>query len=43
MISWWPAFGFEAGGVVRDAEGQAVHGEVRVGDTAIWLHHGSIG
>ena len=32
------AFGFESGGVVRNAEGQAVHGEVRVGDTAIWLH-----
>ena len=32
------AFGFETGGVMRDAEGQPVHGEVRAGDTAIWLH-----
>jgi uncharacterized glyoxalase superfamily protein PhnB len=32
------AFGFEAGGVHRDAEGQAVHGEVRAGTTVIWLH-----
>jgi uncharacterized glyoxalase superfamily protein PhnB len=32
------AFGFESGGVMRDAQGQAVHGEVRAGDTAIWLH-----
>ena len=32
------AFGFEPGGVERDGEGQAVHGEVRVGETAIWLH-----
>lgn len=32
------AFGFEAGGVSRDADGKAVHGEVRVGATAIWLH-----
>jgi uncharacterized glyoxalase superfamily protein PhnB len=31
-------FGFGAGGVSRDADGQAVHGEVRVGDTTIWLH-----
>ncbi len=32
------AFGFEAGGVTRDGEGQAVHAEVRAGDTTIWLH-----
>src|SRR5437763_8267629 len=32
------AFGFESGGVHRDAEGRAVHGEVRAGDTTIWLH-----
>src|ERR1041384_6746288 len=32
------AFGFEAGGVHRNAEGQAIHGEVRVGDSTIWLH-----
>lgn len=32
------AFGFEAGGVYRDGEGNAVHAEVRAGDQAIWLH-----
>jgi MerR family transcriptional regulator, thiopeptide resistance regulator len=32
------AFGFAAGGVERNAEGLAVHGEVRVGETEIWLH-----
>jgi len=32
------AFGFESGGVMRNAEGQPVHGEVRAGDTTIWLH-----
>ena len=32
------AFGFESGGVERGADGEAVHGEVRVGGTAIWLH-----
>jgi MerR family transcriptional regulator, thiopeptide resistance regulator len=32
------AFGFESGGVERGADGQPVHGEVRVGETAIWLH-----
>jgi uncharacterized glyoxalase superfamily protein PhnB len=32
------AFGFEAGGVQRNAEGQPVHGEVRAGDVTIWLH-----
>ena len=32
------AFGFEGQGVNRDNEGNAVHGEVRAGDAAIWLH-----
>lgn len=32
------AFGFASGGVDRNAEGHAVHGEVRAGDAAIWLH-----
>lgn len=32
------AFGFSAGGVHRNAEGQAVHGEVRAGNATIWLH-----
>src|SRR5262249_26912660 len=32
------AFGFNAGGVYRDAEGQPVHGEIHVGDATIWLH-----
>lgn len=32
------AFGFESGGVERAGDGQPVHGEVRVGGTAIWLH-----
>jgi uncharacterized glyoxalase superfamily protein PhnB len=32
------AFGFEPGAVDRNAEGQAVHGELRAGDTTIWLH-----
>jgi uncharacterized glyoxalase superfamily protein PhnB len=32
------AFGFAAGGVDRNAEGLATHGEVRVSDMAIWLH-----
>ena len=32
------AFGFESGGVVRDDAGAALHGEVRAGDHAIWLH-----
>jgi uncharacterized glyoxalase superfamily protein PhnB len=32
------AFGFESGGIHRGADGQPVHGEVRVGETAIWLH-----
>ncbi len=32
------AFGFESGGIVRDPEGQVIHGEVRAGQTTIWLH-----
>ena len=32
------AFGFTGGGVHRNAEGQAVHGEVRAGNTTVWLH-----
>lgn len=32
------AFGFEAGGIERNVDGQPVHGEVRAGDTTIWLH-----
>jgi MerR family transcriptional regulator, thiopeptide resistance regulator len=32
------AFGFAPGGVDRNAEGSATHGEVRVGDMGIWLH-----
>jgi uncharacterized glyoxalase superfamily protein PhnB len=32
------AFGFEGAGVYRDAEGRAVHGEVRAGGHTIWLH-----
>lgn len=32
------AFGFDSGGVHRTAEGEAIHGEVRAGDAAIWLH-----
>ena len=32
------ALGFEPGGVAFDDDGRAVHGEVRAGGTAIWLH-----
>ena len=32
------AFGFDAGGVHRDGDGNAVHGEVRTTGGAIWLH-----
>jgi uncharacterized glyoxalase superfamily protein PhnB len=32
------AFGFNGGGVVRNAEDQPIHGEVRAGDAVIWLH-----
>jgi MerR family transcriptional regulator, thiopeptide resistance regulator len=31
-------FGFVSGGVQRDAEGRAVHGEVQAGPLTIWLH-----
>ena len=31
-------FGFTSGGIHRDPEGNAVHGEVRAGDIRIWLH-----
>ena len=31
-------FGFRAGGVERDGEGEVVHGEVTAGDVAVWLH-----
>jgi uncharacterized glyoxalase superfamily protein PhnB len=30
--------GFSSGGIHRAADGQAVHGEVRIGDYVIWLH-----
>ena len=32
------AFGFESGGVQVGPDGQPVHGEVRAGETSIWLH-----
>ena len=32
------AFGFGSGGVDYGPSGEAVHGEVRVGQTDIWLH-----
>ncbi len=32
------AFAFTSGGIHRNAEGQAVHAEVRAGDLEIWLH-----
>jgi len=32
------AFGFSGRGVHRNAEGHAVHGEVRAGTATIWLH-----
>jgi uncharacterized glyoxalase superfamily protein PhnB len=32
------AFGFNGGGVHRNADGQPVHAEVRAGDNPIWLH-----
>ena len=32
------AFGFVAGGIHRTPEGRPIHGEVRAGDAAIWLH-----
>lgn len=30
--------GFTSGGVVEDATGTVIHGEVRAGDRRIWLH-----
>jgi len=30
--------GFSSGGIHRTAGGQAVHGEIRIGDIVIWLH-----
>ncbi len=32
------AFGFRAGRIDRDGNGQIVHGEVSAGDEVIWLH-----
>lgn len=32
------AFGFEPGPVYTSPDGQAVHGEVKLGPTTIWLH-----
>ncbi|MGH8981811.1 MAG: VOC family protein [Acidimicrobiales bacterium] len=32
------AFGFAPGGLHRADDGTAVHGEVRMGDAAVWLH-----
>jgi len=32
------AFGFASGGIHRNPEGRAVHGEVRAGELVIWLH-----
>ena len=32
------AFGFKAGGVHRNAEGEPMHGEVHAGAQTIWLH-----
>ena len=32
------AFGFSGEGVSLDADGQPIHGEVRLGDSSIWLH-----
>lgn len=31
-------FGFTSGGLHRDDDGVVVHGEVRMGDSPIWLH-----
>jgi len=31
-------FGLTPGGVYRDAQGSAVHGEVRAGEFVIWMH-----
>ena len=32
------AFGFESGGVERNADGHPMHGEVRAGPVTTWLH-----
>jgi MerR family transcriptional regulator, thiopeptide resistance regulator len=32
------AFGFDSGGVERNAEGQPMHAEVRSGEVVVWLH-----
>lgn len=32
------AFGFTSGGLHRTEDGTVVHGEVRLGEAAIWLH-----
>ncbi len=32
------AFGFDGGGVHRNPEGHAIHGELRAGEATIWLH-----
>jgi MerR family transcriptional regulator, thiopeptide resistance regulator len=31
-------FGFTSGGLHRTGDGTVVHGEVRMGDAAVWLH-----
>jgi uncharacterized glyoxalase superfamily protein PhnB len=31
-------FGFDSGGLSRAEDGTVVHGEVRMGDSAVWLH-----
>jgi uncharacterized glyoxalase superfamily protein PhnB len=31
-------FGFTSGGLHRTEDGTVIHGEVRIGDAAIWLH-----
>jgi uncharacterized glyoxalase superfamily protein PhnB len=31
-------FGFAAGSIERDGQGEVVHGEVTAGDVVIWLH-----
>jgi uncharacterized glyoxalase superfamily protein PhnB len=31
-------FGFTSGGLHRDGDGVVVHGEVRLGDSTVWLH-----
>ncbi len=31
-------FGFTSGGLHRTDDGSVVHGEVRMGDSAVWLH-----